>query len=405
MDNTELEFEGLSFTDDSLRALPDLDQAEMLVLRGTAVTDVGCRELLRARALLEVSIISEMITDEVFQVLAQLPALRSLQVHHGPRVGDNGLRYLSGCVGLRELYLKQTAITDRGLMAIRRLPQVWSLILDDTSISDDGCAALGEMAKLSLLSLNRTQVTGHGLSNLCDDDHFSVYLEGTPATDEGMVAMAQRLSKLQTISVIQTTVGDGAARAFSTLQWLNDVRFSYTKLTDQGLGAFTRHPFLDVIYVEGCEVTIAAVQALIKASPRDLTVYGPEPRRAHCRDDRAVLKVSISPEFLPSELHYIIPLAEQHGTEARVAQYDHALGRHVQYGERLSDEEIEPLRKLYMEISSRQDGPLINSWHQSSKGTCPPETTWPVYGLLCLFRQLGDLGIAPFNDGVIRPHA
>jgi hypothetical protein len=50
----------------------------------------------------------------------------------------------------------------------------------------------------------------------------------------------------------------------------------------------------------------------------------------------------ISPEFLPGELHYIIPLAE---------------------------------------------------------------TTWPVYGLLCLFRQLGRLGIPPFNDGVIRPHA
>jgi hypothetical protein len=115
----------------------------------------------------------------------------------------------------------------------------------------------------------------------------------------------------------------------------------------------------------------------------------------------------ISPEFLPSELHYIIPLAEQHGTEARIAHYDGALGRHVQYGDRLSDEEIEPLRLLYAEISVRGHSPLVNRWHQSHdcKGTCPPETTWPVYGLLCLFRQLGELGIVPFNDGLIRPHA
>ena len=115
----------------------------------------------------------------------------------------------------------------------------------------------------------------------------------------------------------------------------------------------------------------------------------------------------ISPEYLPSELHYIIPLAEQHGTDARVAHYDPDLDRHVQYAERLSAVEIEPLRRLYSEIITKRHGPLINGWHQGHdcKGTCPAETTWPIYGLLCLFRQLGSLGIAPFTDGVVRPHA
>ncbi|MBN9520530.1 hypothetical protein J0H58_18725 [bacterium] len=114
----------------------------------------------------------------------------------------------------------------------------------------------------------------------------------------------------------------------------------------------------------------------------------------------------ISPEYLPSELHYIIPLAERHGSEARVAQYDHRLGRPVQYAETLSVADIEPLRRLYTEIGANGHGPGINNWHQGHDGkrTCPPETTWPVYGLLCLFAQLGQLGVAPFSDGVIRPH-
>lgn len=112
-------------------------------------------------------------------------------------------------------------------------------------------------------------------------------------------------------------------------------------------------------------------------------------------------------EYLPAELHYIVPLAERHGTDARVTQYDRRLGRHVQYAETLAAADIEALRRLYDEIRANGHGPAINRWHRSHdcKGTCPPETTWPVYGLLCLFRQLGDLGIAPFNDGVIRPHA
>ena len=113
----------------------------------------------------------------------------------------------------------------------------------------------------------------------------------------------------------------------------------------------------------------------------------------------------ISPDYLPSELHYIIPLAELHGTDARVAQYDRTLGRHVQYVERLSAAEIGPLRLLYIDIRDRGHAALINGWHQghNCKGTCPPETTWPVYGLLCLFQQLGNRGVTPFNDGVVRP--
>jgi hypothetical protein len=105
-------------------------------------------------------------------------------------------------------------------------------------------------------------------------------------------------------------------------------------------------------------------------------------------------------------LHHIITLAERHGSDARVAHYDHRLGRHVRYGETLPADDIESLRWLYAQISGNGHGPLIKSWHQghNCKGTCPPETTWPVYGLLCLFAQLGRLGIAPFNDGVVRPH-
>jgi hypothetical protein len=111
----------------------------------------------------------------------------------------------------------------------------------------------------------------------------------------------------------------------------------------------------------------------------------------------------ISPEYLPSELHYIIPLAERHGSDARVAYYDRDLGRHVQYAETLSANDIEPLRKLYMEISAKGHCALINSWHHDSWRTSPPETTWPIYGLLCLFEQLGKLGFTPFNDGVVCP--
>lgn len=111
-----------------------------------------------------------------------------------------------------------------------------------------------------------------------------------------------------------------------------------------------------------------------------------------------------SASYLSSELHYIIPLAEEHGSEARVANYDQKLGRHVEYAETLSSDQIEVLAELYIAINARNHGQLINEWHQKVWGKCPAETSWPIYGLLLLFAQLGRLDIAPFNDGEIRPH-
>jgi hypothetical protein len=275
MDSTVLEFEGPSFTDADLKSIPNLDNIQMLNLWDTAVTDHGCRELLRARSLVEVSIASDTLSGDVLQVLSQLPALRSLQIHRGPKIGDDGVAYLHGCVELRELYLEKTAITDRGLIEIGELPQVWSLILNDTTVSDDGCAALAEMRQLRLLSLNRTRVTGHGVAALRDNKFFNVYLEGTPATDEGVIALAQRISNLKLISLNDTGVGDSAARALAKLRRLDDVRLSHTRITQEGLDAFSGHPSLEVIYVEGCSVSKSAVNTLKKVSPHPLTVYGP----------------------------------------------------------------------------------------------------------------------------------
>lgn len=275
MDETALECKGPAFTDAALRAISNLDKVETLALWDTAVTDGGFGELLRARALVQVEIISDTLSDAMLRVLAQLPALRSLLIHRGPRIGDNGVRHLAGCAGLRELYLRETAVTDRGLGAVCGLPEVWSLILDGTTVSDAGCASLAGMPRLSLLGLNRTRVAGHGLACLRDNEHFHVYLEETPATDDGVIALAGRLSNLQLLSLNHTGVGDRAARALSELVRINDVRFSHTNLTNGGLAAFSGHPCLDAIYVEGCAVTKSAVKALKKASPRKLTVYGP----------------------------------------------------------------------------------------------------------------------------------
>lgn len=266
------EFRGHGFTDAKLKTLP-VERMRNLALFNTAVTDNGFGELRRAQLLAEIDISSDILSDAVFQVLSQLPALRSIFIRRGPRIEDRGLRHLTDCIELRELYLQETSITDKGLKTVSKLPQVWSLLLDDTKVSDEGCAALAEMPELELLSLNRTRVTGHGLAALRDTS-WDIYLEGAPVTDEGVVAFSERMTNLKVISLSETGVGDAAALALARLPRLDDVRLSHTKITDEGVAAFSRHPTLAVIYLEGCSVSKGAASALKKARRR-LTIYGP----------------------------------------------------------------------------------------------------------------------------------
>ena len=274
-DNAELELEGREVTDAKLKAIRSLDRVEILSLLDTSITDEGFAELTRAKSLAHISITSNLLSNFALDVLSRLPSLRSLLIGRCPHIDDEGLRHLSKCSELNELYLEATAISDKGLSYIGELPNVWSLILDDTRVTDDGCAKLAGMPNLSLLSLSRTRVVGHALARLRDNEHFHVYLEETPATDDAVVALAEQLSNLQLISLSGTRVGDNSARALAPLQHLNDVRLSGTLITDVGLAAFNGHPYLDVIYVDRCNVSSAAVQAVKKASPRRLTVYGP----------------------------------------------------------------------------------------------------------------------------------
>jgi hypothetical protein len=229
MDGATLECEGPEFTDSDLAAAEGLEELESISLMDTAVTDDGFRSLLRARSLVEVAIESDTLSGDSLRVLAQLPELRSIQFFRGPNIDDSGLKYLSGCSELCELYLMQTAVTDGGLSYIEKLPRLWSLMLDGSNVTDEGCRAIARLPELTLLGLGHTRVSGHGLADFGADRPLNVYLHETPATDEGVIEVATRLSNLKLISLNDTAVGDAAARALSKLPALDVVQLSRTR--------------------------------------------------------------------------------------------------------------------------------------------------------------------------------
>ena len=107
------------------------------------------------------------------------------------------------------------------------------------------------------------------------------------------------------------------------------------------------------------------------------------------------------------ELHYIILLAEQHGTDCAKSPTSTAPSVGTwQYAERLSDEEIEPLRQLYAD--QRQGAWPANQQlapEPPVQGHLPAGDDVTGIRAVVLVPAARNLDIAPFNDGVIRPHA
>ena len=67
---------------------------------------------------------------------------------------------------LRDLKLKETAITDTGLCHLDNLLRLETLILRDTQVTDDGLAQFESLTSLKNLDLRRTHVTAEGVGKL-----------------------------------------------------------------------------------------------------------------------------------------------------------------------------------------------------------------------------------------------
>jgi len=132
---------------------------------------------------------------------------------------------------------------------------------------------LNTLASLSLLTIEHTQVIGEGLSGLANNEYFSLYMSHTPASDEGILAFARRLTNLKALYLAGTNVTDNSAKSISSLPKLDELRLANTKITDVTLEALHGHPKLEALNVEGTEVTEGGIRALKSASPCRITVY------------------------------------------------------------------------------------------------------------------------------------
>ena len=106
----------------------------------------------------------------------------------GREFGDAELDALAGLgAQITWLDLTGTSVTDTGLAALSRFPNLTRLQLDRTGIGDAGLAHLAGLDRLEYLNLYGTRVTDEGLSHLTGLENLrSLYLWQTGASAQGV---------------------------------------------------------------------------------------------------------------------------------------------------------------------------------------------------------------------------
>lgn len=131
-------------------------------------------------------------------VASGTPFLHVHATNAAKRIVDDSLAVLTG-IGSQVLWLDLggTGVTDPGMPALARLPNLTRLHLQRTRVGDDGVARLAALTRLEYLNLYGTGVTDAGVKHLTGLTSLrSLYLWQTGVTPTGIAALTSALPRL-----------------------------------------------------------------------------------------------------------------------------------------------------------------------------------------------------------------
>jgi serine/threonine protein kinase/Leucine-rich repeat (LRR) protein len=321
-------------TDEGLVHLHGVKSLRAIELDGSPITAVGLAAL--RKALPECSIKPEA-SDPAAAVVARLESMGArltrdekapgnavviVSFYGAKQTADDAL-----LAELRHLPALQTLVlwgcdqvTDGGLIALGKLPNLRSLDLGVTRISDKGVENLKPLGGLENLNLSYTQVTDAGLAHLAGMKQLQALgLDSLTVTDEGLQHL-EGLTELTHLNLLSTKVQGPGLRHLAGMRELGQLWLANSRVDDESLKHLESLKALRQLLLDKTPVTQAGVDRLKKALPECEIGFG-DPARAAAEflvtnkaiiagqtSDGAPIGDPKSVEELPAkpfEIHYI----------------------------------------------------------------------------------------------------
>ncbi len=201
-------------------------------------------------------------TDEDLQLLFCLPKLRSIALNGCDGITDEGMKALARCPNLEELHLSGSAITNAGLDALAVLPNVKKLWLDDTAVDEAGLQALSRWTTLEWVRLNNLKFSDQALSALQNCRSLQkLELAGTSITDAACAAIGAH-TRIDMLDLSDTTITDAGLASLKKLKILSNLNLARTNITDGCVALLAPLAKLGDLNLTGTKVTGAGFSRL-----------------------------------------------------------------------------------------------------------------------------------------------
>ena len=157
---------------------------------------------------------AQLITDENSKHLRLLKNLEEIELHR--QLGDATLANLADLAKLRVLAASTTRVTGPGLVHLKKLTELRTLLLHGCQIHDQDLSLIAHLAKMEILGLDTTPLTDAALPYLT------------------------RMTGLKKLFLSRTGLSDKSLPYFRNFQNLERLDIQGTKITAEGAAELKR---------------------------------------------------------------------------------------------------------------------------------------------------------------------
>lgn len=267
-----------SLDDDAMSSIASLPTLHSLFLTRTGVTDAGLEVLSTSHSVEAVDVGLTRITDKGIAALSKLPNLRLLSAmaldpefrgnEPNPSITNMGLSSLRNCQRLEYLNISGSALTDSGLeKLVSDCPRLRHLTLDNTAITSSGLKHIGSLSQLEFLRCYGTRIDDSVVGHFQSLGNLKQIDGDVEVGNAGVEALASlpSLERL-TLSGGKESPDDACMASIAAMKSLKDLSIQNTQITDDGFARLSGSRTLERVQLTGKRMTTRCVEKLASMS-------------------------------------------------------------------------------------------------------------------------------------------
>jgi len=200
--------------------------------------------------------LGESVTDAQLANVGKFKEVRKLSIFHNVLITDKGLKALKELPQLRDVYLTLTKVTPDGIASLAALKDLESLQLIEMQLGEVGAKHLAGLAKLRTLKVERCLLPPEAMVHFAKLTELrELSLQGNDElTDESLKHLAG-LTNLENLDLDATKISDDGLPHLAGLTNLVELHLNQTKTTDAGLEFIGKLKKLEALYIGDTAIT------------------------------------------------------------------------------------------------------------------------------------------------------